>query len=75
MNTIKKKEFDVNGKKLQIQYTTMTRNVALETFTIDDYFSTTYTFSTANDAERFFDSFDDQKAKTMKLLIDFSLQK
>lgn len=75
MTNITRKEFLVSDKKMRIKYTDLTRSVDLETFTNDDYFATSYTFSTANEARIFFDSFDETKAKTMKLLIDFSLQK
>lgn len=70
---IKTKEFDVFGKKLQIKYTSMSRNVALETFTDNDYFGTEYKFNTQRQAQKFFDSFDDSSAKAMKLMIDFAM--
>lgn len=73
MSEIKVKEFDVFGKKLQIKYTSMSRNVVLETFTDNDYFGTEYKFNTQHQAEKFFDSFDAASAKAMKLMIDFAL--
>ena len=73
MSEIKVKEFDVFGKKLQIKYTSMSRNVALETFTDNDYFGTEYKFNTQHQAEKFFDSFDNSSAKAMKLMIDFAM--
>ena len=73
MSETKTKEFEVFGKKLKLKYTTMSRNVGLETFTEDDYFGTEYKFNTQRQAEKFFDSFDDSSAKAMKLMIDFSL--
>jgi hypothetical protein len=74
MNT-STKEFTVNGKKMEVSYTSLTRSVGLQTFTDNDYFETEYKFSTAEEARGFFESFDESKAKTMKLLIDFSLEK
>lgn len=73
MSETKTKEFEVFGKKLKLKYTTMSRNVGLETFTDDDYFGTEYKFNTQRQAENFFDSFNDASAKAMKLMIDFSL--
>jgi hypothetical protein len=73
MSEIKVKEFDVFGKKLQIKYTSMSRNVALETFADNDYFGTEYKFNTQHQAEKFFDSFDAASAKAMKLMIDFAM--
>jgi hypothetical protein len=70
---IKTKEFDVVGKKLRLKYTTMSRNVALETFTDNDYFGTEYKFNTQSQAEKFFDSFSQESAKAMKLMIDFAM--
>lgn len=70
---IKTKEFDVLGKKLRLKYTTMSRNVALETFTDNDYFGTEYKFNTQSQAEKFFDSFSQESAKVMKLMIDFAM--
>jgi hypothetical protein len=70
---IKTKEFDVLGKKLRLKYTTMSRNVALETFTDNDYFGTEYKFNTQSQAEKFFDSFSQESAKAMKLMIDFAM--
>ena len=70
-----RKEFNVSGKKMRLKYKDSTRVVDLETFTNDDFFATSYTFGTPNEARIFFDSFDEVKAKTMKLLIDFSLEK
>jgi hypothetical protein len=73
MSETKTKEFNVFGKKLKLKYTSMSRNVGLETFTDDDYFGTEYKFNTQHQAEKFFDSFDDASAKAMKLMIDFAL--
>jgi hypothetical protein len=73
MSETKTKEFDVFGKKLKLKYTSMSRNVGLETFTDDDYFGTEYKFNTQHQAEKFFDSFDAASAKAMKLMIDFAL--
>lgn len=70
---IKRKEFDVLGKKLRLKYAPMSRNVALETFTDKDYFETEYRFNTQREAENFFDSFSQESAKAMKLMIDFAL--
>ena len=70
---IKTKEFDVFGKKLRLKYAPMSRNVSLETFTDNDYFGTEYKFNTQRDAEKFFDSFTQESAKAMKLMIDFAL--
>ena len=70
---IKRKEFEVLGKKLRLKYTTMSRNVGLETFTDNDYFETEYKFNTQREAESFFDSFSQESAKAMKLMIDFAL--
>ncbi len=70
---IKRKEFDVLGKKLRLKYTTMSRNVGLETFTDNDYFETEYKFNTQREAESFFDSFSQESAKAMKLMIDFAM--
>ncbi len=70
---IKTKEFDVLGKKLRLKYTTMSRNVGLETFTDNDYFGTEYKFNTQSQAEKFFDSFSQESAKAMKLMIDFAM--
>lgn len=70
---IKTKDFDVFGKKLRLKYAPMSRNVSLETFTDNDYFGTEYKFNTQRDAEKFFDSFTQESAKAMKLMIDFAL--
>jgi hypothetical protein len=51
----------------------MSRNVALETFTDNDYFGTEYKFNTQSQAEKFFDSFSQESAKAMKLMIDFAM--
>jgi len=73
MSETKTKEFEVFGKKLKLKYTTMSRNVGLETFTDDDYFGTEYKFNTQHQAEKFFDEFNDASAKAMKLMIDFAI--
>lgn len=70
---IKTKDFDVFGKKLRLKYAPMSRNVSLETFTDNDYFGTEYKFNTQREAEKFFDSFTQESAKAMKLMIDFAL--
>lgn len=70
---IKVKDFDVNGKKLKLKYAPMSRNVGLETFTDNDYFGTEYKFNTQREAEKFFDTFSQESAKAMKLMIDFAL--
>lgn len=70
---IKTKDFDVFGKKLRLKYAPMSRNVSLETFTDNDYFGTEYKFNTQREAEKFFDSFTQESAKAMKLMIDFAI--
>ena len=72
-NQIKLKEFDVLGKKLRLKYAPMSRNVSLETFTDNDYFETEYKFNTQREAVKFFDSFTQESAKAMKLMIDFAM--
>jgi hypothetical protein len=69
----KTKDFEVHGKKLRIKYSNPSRNVTLETFTDNDYFGTEYKFNTQREAEKFFDSFTQESAKAMKLMIDFAM--